>query len=102
MSISIQLRLPFDWKTPIGYAVALLLTIGMFMLICHVIVCALGILIAYFGMMMKFGQNTERKFYEFNVNFNNSKNETKIRDEIVDAIRFHSNIKEFCIDFFIF
>lgn len=88
------LRLPFDWKTPIGYPIAGLLDTFTIMVMAHVSVCAIGLFIGYFGLMMSLGQNIQRKFFDLSENYKFEKNDVEISNDIRDVIHFHSEIKQ--------
>lgn len=92
-------RLLFDPQTPIGYAFNIILQSCSVILISNAIVCALGLLLGFFGFMMAFGQSIQQKIHNINANYSkkiDKKNE-KITTELINAIRFHSDIKEFSI-----
>lgn len=64
------------------------------MLICHTIMCGLGILIGFFGIMMTFGKSIQFKYQDINQSYMNEKNHAKLKVEFHDVIGIHIEIKE--------
>lgn len=87
-------------QTPIGYAINMAVQTGSIMFVGQTVVCALGLLLAFFGTMMAFGQSIQRKIHNIKAIYNEQvdKNDAQIRKQFCDAIRFHTNIKELSID----
>lgn len=88
-----SLRFPFDYKTPIGYILATVITTGSFVVICHTVMCALGLLIGFFGIMMTFCQNIQRKTHDLSENYKIDKNIAKTYNALRDGIQLQTEIR---------
>lgn len=88
------MRIPFNWKTPIGYLIAFLIQACFFEAMLQAACCALGMLIGFFLFMKAFGESLQRKIYNINQNYKFDKNVEEITFEICDFIRLHSDAKE--------
>lgn len=86
--------MPFNAKTPIGYFVAFSVLIVIMVFICHISVCVVCLLVGFFGIMMSFGLNAERKLRRLCEDYTMTGNHVKLRSELRDLILFHSKIKQ--------
>lgn len=68
-----------------------------YVVISHAVVCAIGLVIGFFGMMMSFGHSIQTKFSALNEHFKVTKNHRNLQIELRDAINFHINVKELSI-----
>lgn len=67
-----------------------------FVALFHVVFCAFGILIGFFGMEMLIGQYLEAKVREINGTLS-ERNHTKIKDELRLFVLYQTTIKELSI-----
>lgn len=90
-----SIRMPFNWKEPVGYFFALLVLIVLMASICHNCVCVVGLLVGFFGIILSFGLNVERKLGDSCENYTMTGNHVKFGNELRDLIHLHSRIKQF-------
>lgn len=95
-------RFPFDNKTPIGYAADIIITTSSCILMDHTVVCVLGLMIGFYGLMMSFGQSIQRQIRSLRKNYNDQGNEWKINEQLRNVVRFHAEIKKLCINLYMF
>lgn len=88
------IRFPFNINTPIGYFVAGAILICVFVVICHCSISTLAQLIGFFGLLIAFGVTLQNRLNNLKENYKNDKNDVKIKLDLCDAIRFHSDVKE--------
>lgn len=86
-------RFPFDWKTPMGFAVALSLQTIALAIINLLSVCAIGLLIGFFNMMTSFALNIQMNFRNLNELHGDTQNDS-IKKELGHIICFHSQVKK--------
>lgn len=85
--------MPFDTKTPIGYGVTGVIEILSLVIICYTVMLALDILVTYFGLVMSFADESQRKIRDINDNLKIPKNDTKVLNLLYDVISFTSDAK---------
>lgn len=73
---------------------AILVLLTAFEILCHTVICAIGLFIGFFGLMMSIGEDIQRKFYFFNENYKIDRNDYKLKEELRDIIYLHLEIKE--------
>lgn len=86
--------MPFDRKTPIGYALSYIIETSLLVVDIHVAACALGILLSFYGITMTSVETLQRKFHNVNENFKIEKNNLEIQNELCATVRLHSEAKE--------
>lgn len=59
----------------------------------HTFVCAFTLFIGFYAIMMDFGQIVQRKYQNVSEHLKDKTNK-KVKDELFNAIRIHSNVKE--------
>lgn len=90
-----SLGLPFNTKTPIGYAIAFLILGPLSIAVLRATIHTIIFLLRYFFLMMSFGRNLCKKFHDLDENF--SKINTKIQNDLCQAISFHTEVKQLSI-----
>lgn len=70
-----HLRIPFDWKTPIGFPIAALMQVIFFEAMAQAVSCALAMLIGFFWFMMALGESLQRKIYDLNRHYKADRND---------------------------
>lgn len=65
-----------------------------FGVLAHTVAGALCIIIANFWIMVAYGEEIRRKFFELQTNYKIDKNSTKMKQELCEIVRFHSEVKE--------
>lgn len=89
-----RLRLPFDAKTPGGYAIHFLVQAATYIIIANTVFCAIGMAIGAGGMLISLGQNITRKFGTLNKNYNIDRNATKLKQTLCETMQFHAKTKQ--------
>lgn len=90
--------MPFDWKTPFGYFVALLVQLIDGIIICHNCTCVLGLLIGFFALMIIFSNNIQKQIYELSERHKMYGIFSITRKEFRDVIVLHSKVKQLSFD----
>lgn len=80
-------RFPFNMKTPVGYAVSSVIQAISFMVLCYTVMCAIGMLFGFIGLMITFAKNIQRKIQDFDKNFRVSQNRSELKVAFLDVLR---------------
>lgn len=85
--------MPFDWKTPFGYAAAFIGQFAGFMIIGHNCACVLCLLCGFSWMTITFAEDIRIHLSNLNEQFKIDKSYAGVKVKIIAFIDFHSDIK---------
>lgn len=66
----------------------------IFFIIIYIVICALGFIITFYAFGTAFIEEVKRKLRTSNETYKLNKNHEQIYDEIIDIVRYTSEIKE--------
>ena len=84
-------RMPFDWKTPIGYAVTISIRFGAVASMTCLCCCMLCFLGGVCWLLMAFVEDIREDIHDLNEEKNNG---SKLKMKLNDLIEFHSTVKQ--------
>lgn len=94
-------RYPFDWKTPIGYAVCIFIQLSKFYLLIEVYACAMIVTIGFCLFVSAFVSDIEEKLRQFNEDVValegkkvTAKEHIMLTTKFSEIIEFHAEAKE--------
>lgn len=85
--------MPINETTPIGYTVYISIELFSIVITGHTAICALLLLVGFFGIMVSFAQSVQKKLYDLNKNYTIDRNDVKLKDELRDVVQFYIEIK---------
>lgn len=92
--VSTLCRLPFEWKSPIGYSIAILLQywgLGQ----CGLVAAALiSLEIGLFFLLMELIKDFEHDMKSTDEKAKSKEYQPELKQRLGSSIRFHSNVKE--------
>lgn len=91
------LRFPFKLDTPLGFAACSPVVMGAFVLIFYSVICALGILIGCFALMVSITEHIQLKYYNLVENYKVHRSVLKFMEEFRNIFRFVGITKELSI-----
>lgn len=86
--------MPFNQKTPFGYAVGTLIQLVALILVWHIVMLGLGMIIGYFGVATACAKDIQRIIQEINENYKIDQNDAKNICEFRNLYRYSSKVKE--------
>lgn len=90
------LRLPFDQKTPIGYAISSPIEMASCALLSFVTIGGLGVLMGYFGVATACAEDVERTVRDMTESSCKSEqNDAEFKNKFTNIIIYSSQLKEF-------
>lgn len=90
-------RMPFDFKTPIGYLIANAVLYSLLKCIYFYAAVGSSINIGAWLFVMKFIEDIQNDTKSINKIAKSKKNQSKLLNRLSDSIQFHSNTKELSI-----
>lgn len=93
-----SIRFPFDYKTPIGFAIGVAIEFSCMTLLMYMVVCSFGMLIGFCEIMISFSQSVQNKFHDLYDNYKiNRENSEKFANDFCSMICFYSEIRELSV-----
>lgn len=83
-------RMPFDWKTPLGYLIAYLSGIPVIYYIIRFSTCTMTFPAASCGIMIAFSKDIRAELAAINQQSKNRENDAKVMKKVCEIVGFHS------------
>lgn len=90
-------RIPFDWKTPFGYVIAVAIQFFIVVKTLQCDGCLLSIALAGFTWAMSIGRDLKRILSSINENLMNQQPRYQIQKQLIEFIDLHSRLKELSV-----
>lgn len=87
-------RMPFDWKNPVGYPVAISLQFGMLFFLNVYLACFLTLAFGYYLFTLSIAENMTDELHLMTRGAKMQKSAKQILTELSEFISIHADVKE--------
>lgn len=86
-------RLPFDWKNPIGYLIAVTIQVAMLLIVYGDIACIWAFVVSAFLFALTAASDLNLELTEINKNTKTKRTRLYVRAQLIELLQFYSRFK---------